>query len=638
MRRYPDVSRKMVLCFLFVCLFSFLWYGCVTTPTINEDAAREEIPLADAVVKRYNSAFAEYKKGDLDRAIQHFQDFIIQYPRTSLTDDALYYLGDSYSQRREYKVAAIQLERLISYFPSSSYVQEGQWSLANCYYKMGEYKDALKIARQLFAAVEDRPQWRGQLLVFFGECYAALGDPLASLSWYARARREAPAAIRDGVRVKIIALLDQDMPPDTYQEIEGVYPGTFIAYYAKYRQAQGYFRKGKVKEAEGLLQEAMKEATGEDFYPRLEALWREMQVGVGVGKEIVLGCILPLKGRDQSYGARALHGIQLAIGAFRPQEGSLRIRLVIWDDEGDAARAKEGVRVLAEKERVLTIIGPLRSQTALAAAEEAEVRRIPLITLSSLPGIGQKRTYVFQNSITNALQTKILVQYAFKDLGIRTYAILYPRNTYGLTFKDLFQQEVERWGGRVVNSASYTDEQTDFGTIIRGMARYPKPQVPKGRSKAIVDFKAIFIPDDFNRLNLIVPQLAYQDIRGVQLLGNNGWNAPELVRDSDQFVEGAVFVDGFFKESPSPAVRAFVRDFEETFHSSPTLLEALSYDTTMFIIKTLGSKGFLSPDALLSFKEYNGATGLTGFTAEKEGIRNLFLLTIDKGKIRQILK
>ena len=628
--------RKMTIWILFCCIFSFLSYGCVTAPTIKEDAAREEVSLPDAVEKRYKSAYSEYTRGDLDKAIQHLQDFIIQNPRTSLTDDALYYLGDSYLQKREYKVAAIQFERLISYFPSSPHVQNGQWALARCYYGTGQYKDALQLARQVFAAVEDRPQQRGQILVFLGECYAALGEPLEALSWYARARREAPPAVRDGVRAKIIAVLDQDLPASTYQEIEEGYPGTFIAEYAKYRRAQVTFRKGKGKEAEALLQQAMKEAKGEDFYPRLEALWREMQIGVG--KEIALGCILPLTGKDQLYGTKALHGIQLAIGAFRPPEGASRIRVVVWDDQGNPARAREGVRALAEKDKVFAIIGPLRNQTALAAAEEAEARRVPLITLSPAPGIAQRRAYVFQNSITNALQVKTLVQYAVRDLGIRSYAVLYPNNAYGVTFKNLFQQEVERLGGSVVRSAAYADTQMDFGAVIKGIVRYTVPQGSKKRAQAVVDFKAIFISDDVNRLNLIVPQLAYHDIRGVQLLGNNSWNAPELIRDSEQFVEGAVFVDGFFKDSPSPAVRSFTEDFEATFHSAPTLLEALSFDTTLFIVRTLNSRGIITPDSLLSFKEYNGATGLTGFTAEKEGMRNLFLLTVTGGKIRQIGK
>jgi branched-chain amino acid transport system substrate-binding protein len=457
---------------------------------------------------------------------------------------------------------------------------------------------------------------------------------MAALSWYARARREVPPAIREEVRGKILALLDQDLSPDKYREMEIVYPGTFIALYAQYRLAQWYFRKGKADEAEGLLRETMKLAQDEDFYSRLQDLLREIQIGER--EETVLGCILPLQGKAKSFGIRALHGIQLAMGAFDPQGEAFRVRLIIWDDQGEPSRTKEGVRLLAEKERVNAIIGPLHSHTALAAAEEAEKQRVPLITLSSMQGIAHKGNYIFQNSITTASQVKTLATYAVKELGIHTYAILYPRNSYGLTFKGLFQQEVENLGGKVVVAASYADDQMDFRDVIKGMVKYVKPQNPKDDPTPIINFKAIFIPDDVNKINLVVPQLAYHDITGVQLLGNNGWNSPELIRNSGKFVEGAIFVDGFSKDSSLPVVRSFVTDFEDTFGFSPTLLEALSFDTTKLILKTLSSRGAISPEALLSLREYRGVTGFTGFTFDGEGVRTLFLLQVSEGKIRQI--
>lgn len=626
------IHRKAIV-LLTLCGLLFLWYGCVPRPTITEDTAREGAPAPGAIERQYKTALDEYKRGDLDSAARHFQDFVVQHPRTSLTDDALYFLGDIYYQREQYQVAAIQFERLLGYFPSSPHRQEAQWSLARCYFKLGEFKDALRIARQLLPAVEDRPLWRGQLLIFFGDCSAALNDPMAALSWYARARREAPPALREEVRGKILALLDQDLSPDHYREVAIVYPDTFMAFYANYRLAHWYFRNGKTDKAEDLLRATMPKAQGEDFYPLLEDLWSEIQIGVR--KEIALGCILPLSGNRRALGMRALHGIELAMGAFRPEE-SFRVRLVIWDDQGNPTRAREGVRVLAEKEHVLAIIGPLHGHTALAAAEEAERQKVPLITLSSLEGIAQKGTYIFQNSISNASQAKILARYAVQGLGIKTYAVLYPRDAYGLNFKGLFQEAVEDGGGEVVVAASYADDQTDFGDVIKGMVKYEPPKEPKGEPKPIINFRAIFIPDDFNKINLVVPQLAYHDITEVQLLGTNGWDSPELIRNSGKFVEGAVFVDGFFKDSPLPVVRSFVLDFEDTFHCSPTLLEALSYDTAKLLLKTLSSKGVVKPETLLSMTEYSGVTGFKGFTADGEGMRTLFLLKVSDGTIRQI--
>jgi hypothetical protein len=78
-------------------------------------------------------------------------------------------------------------------------------------------------------------------------------------------------------------------------------------------------------------------------------------------------------------------------------------------------------------------------------------------------------------------------------------------------------------------------------------------------------------------------------------------------------------------------------DFEDTFGASPTLLEALSFDTTSFVLRAISSRGSFNSEALLSLRGYNSVTGFTGFTAAGEGMRNLFILTVAKDKIRQVV-
>jgi len=317
--------------------------------------------------------------------------------------------------------------------------------------------------------------------------------------------------------------------------------------------------------------------------------------------------------------------------------------MVVKDSRGNPSLAQEAVRSLVDEDGVIAIVGPLLTSNALAASEEAEKLRVPLITLSPLRRVAYAGHYVFQNALTPEAHVRALVEYAVDTLCLLTFAVIYPRNAYGMTFKRLFEEEVERVGGFISAVGSYSEDQTDFRELITTMVEYepPPPDTPEGKPTPIINFEAIFIPDDARRINLLVPQLAYYDITGVQLLGTGGWNSPELVRNSRDFVEGALFVDGFFQDSPRDVVREFVQEFGVIFKELPGNLEALSFDATHVILTMIERNGAWSGDAiantLLSMMEYEGVTGLTGFNDEGVSTRHPFLLTVSYGRIRQIV-
>ncbi|MBK7845679.1 MAG: hypothetical protein IPJ71_18745 [Bdellovibrionales bacterium] len=60
----------------------------------------------------------------------------------------------------------------------------------------------------------------------------------------------------------------------------------------------------------------------------------------------------------------------------------------------------------------------------------------------------------------------------------------------------------------------------------------------------MIDFEALFIPDGVRSVSQIAPMLAYQEVKGIKLLGTNLWNTPELAEKGEKFAEGAIFFDG----------------------------------------------------------------------------------------------
>lgn len=97
-------------------------------------------------VEAYNLAYNDYVKGGYDLAIQGFVDFLQQYPTSILVPHALYWLGESYYQTKQYPQALEQYNRLVTQYPKNE-------KLAGALLKQGF----------AYAAVGDKTKARGAL-------------------------------------------------------------------------------------------------------------------------------------------------------------------------------------------------------------------------------------------------------------------------------------------------------------------------------------------------------------------------------------------------------------------------------------------------------------------------------------------
>lgn len=103
----------------------------------------------------YNLAYNYYLKGSYDLAIAEFENFLRQFPTTSLAAHALYWIGESYYSKKEYRSAIDAYDRLIANHPKSDKVPAALYKIGAAYADQG---DAAK-ARSFFKRVlEEHPQ------------------------------------------------------------------------------------------------------------------------------------------------------------------------------------------------------------------------------------------------------------------------------------------------------------------------------------------------------------------------------------------------------------------------------------------------------------------------------------------------
>jgi ABC-type branched-subunit amino acid transport system substrate-binding protein len=172
--------------------------------------------------------------------------------------------------------------------------------------------------------------------------------------------------------------------------------------------------------------------------------------------------------------------------------------------------------------------------------------------------------------------------------------------------------------------------------------------VPAGRPRKISEspgkpdpgFEALFIPDAYHRVAMIVPQLAYHDITGIRLLGTSGWDSPELLKTNPELFEGAVFVDGFFSDSFRSEAGNFTEAFYLAYGREPETMEALVYDAAHMAVQLLieerGQNWETFRDALAQVKDFPGVTGRTTFPPSRDAQKELFVLTVRDNQIIQV--
>ena len=116
-----------------------------TTPAAPQPAATAAAPAAAGEEgKAYEAAQSQRRIGNYQGAITAFQQFVAQYPKSSLAHRAQYWIGDSYFNLRDYKNAIASQQKLIATYGDSPSVPDALLNIASSQSEQGEAAAARK--------------------------------------------------------------------------------------------------------------------------------------------------------------------------------------------------------------------------------------------------------------------------------------------------------------------------------------------------------------------------------------------------------------------------------------------------------------------------------------------------------------
>jgi|GEM_PF-383968 len=567
----------------------------------------------------------------------------LSQPKPSAAEDSrLFKEGETLFEKGEVEKALWRFKQVITDHPRSPLLNEARFKMVVCYTQLKRHKEALRVLNDLLSTSLAPPRMI-QVFTLLGDNYLEFKDRSNALLWYGKGLLVSGQP-HDELKRKVRAIIDTLDTEEELNQIELTYRGAYAGGYAKLRLAQLAKRLGYDSIARRMLNELEKE------YPKMDYIVQAKEVSESISvppkSKYSVGVILPLSGPYKPFGEKALEGIRLALKDKESREKLPLVSLVIRDSRGNPLEAEKAVEDLVKTEKVIAIIGPLLSMTVDRASRKAQQLKVPLISLAQKESASLKGEFVFQNSLTPMEQVQRLVAFSLKELELRTYAVFYSSSPYGLHFKNIFNQEIARMGGKVLGTVVYQEEQTDFRQEIKGFFRVEDIHKQEGTKKKEEEFKqglsvdGLFIPDTHDRVGTILSQMAYFDIKGTTFLGTNAWNGPGLFSTGGKSAEGATFVDAFLKDDLR--VKNFVDEFQKEYKRPPETLEAICYDGTKYLKEILQSKSPSSPselkEELRKFHPFQGVSGLKGFKEDGKAIRTLSILRVKNGQIELFSK
>ena len=297
----------------------------------------------------------------------------------------------------------------------------------------------------------------------------------------------------------------------------------------------------------------------------------------------LLGVALPLNGDAAGLTQQLFNGIRMAVqqynaAAFDSLTGEVgpKIRMIFRDTQNDAQAARQAIRDLVEIERVGAIIGPLFSDEAVAAAQEAERTRVVMLApLATEDAVSRNREYVFQANPTLTKRGELMARFAARGLGIENVGIITDyNNAESVKMARGFEQEMAELEVDLPFNEFISDTRSWF-RLSDSIER-----------DTLLKADAIYLPiNGGNASTLIGGVLGSLDRMGlgshIRILGDVEWHNLPMVTLAGNYM--ATYSNDFYVDPADSTGFPFIEQYLAATGEEPQRLAYTGYDVTSFL-------------------------------------------------------
>jgi ABC-type branched-subunit amino acid transport system substrate-binding protein len=592
-------------------------------------------------------AKAQLEAGKTTAALETVEELIDSLPLPEILQEAYFLQATILKQNAQIAEAISVVRQLLEEFPFSPVTNPARILIAELYSHNKEYSQALTQLYQALDYAADQ-EMRRTLFQRIRQAELDNDNPLGAVKAALNEMMLVDPTERHELEQVTQTLVLQQLDEASLQELLEGYFNRYPGDLATIRLIELHTARGDEVLAERDIRGFLKRFPTHPYAQTAMALLQSFINKIKMHPHI-LGVALPFSGPMKPYGNDLLNGIRLAMDIAKEQWGLSSVGLVVKDTTTLTAPLRVEMQQLLDEFQPRAVIGPLLSREIRSLARLPDDYATPFITPSStLLNVRQYGSYWFNTAMTSSVQAKRLVEYAVMNLGYHRFCIIHPKTAYGRELADMFRREVVHSGGEVIAVEEYTEEQTDVAEQLRrlkikdleqyGLEEPEETRTGEERLVYTPGFDAVFLPGQPVHLAIIAAQLAFFDMN-VPILGGNSWHNPEIFRWAKQDLNGSIFVDGFFLNSPDPGAQRFIQRYRSQFHKEPSLFAVQAYDAATLVLETIRKDAQSGQDVWDQLVRRSDLPALSGFASfSSAGIlnRRLYLLQVNNRAFTQL--
>jgi tol-pal system protein YbgF len=115
----------------------------------TKEASGELKGISTGMGDLYKDAYETFYKGDLEGARRKFEVFLKQYPNTELSDNAQYWIGETYYLKKDYERAVLEYEKAVVKYPEGDKIPAALFKQALAFFELGDKTNARNLLRRV---------------------------------------------------------------------------------------------------------------------------------------------------------------------------------------------------------------------------------------------------------------------------------------------------------------------------------------------------------------------------------------------------------------------------------------------------------------------------------------------------------